>query len=261
MSVRLNLLLVATTMTGCAGGSEVNSGTGADAGPSTSGAESTAGNTDPVIETTGISATSGLSTSSSTTASPTSTDGSTTGGDDESTTDASTGDGSTTDTSDASTDTGSDTGTDSGTDSDTGECDLITPDNTCEGGTTLAAVSGDDGSQVSESGSGSTWFLVQVQETNASIFEEDLSYTVQLESSDVDYDVYVYQGPQDGDPDCDAAPVQGVDMDGIETVSAGWDDDQGLGGEDDSLWLAIEIVHATGTDCDAEWTLTVTGGT
>lgn len=42
----------------------------------------------------------------------------------------------------------------------------------------------------------------------------------------------------------------------MEMVSASWDDDQGLGGEDDSLWLAGEIVHATGNDCTAEWTLT-----
>lgn len=262
MSVRLNLLLAVTTMTGCAGGSEVNSGTGADTGPSTSGAESTAGNTEPVIETTGISATSGLSTSSSTSDGPASSDGSTTtGSDDESTTGASTGEGATTDTGDTDSATDTDTDAETETDSDTGNCDLITPDNTCEGGMMLTAVSGDDGSQVSASGSGSTWFLVQVQETNASIFEEDLSYTVQLESSSVDYDVYVYQGPQDGDPDCDAVPVQGVGMDGLETVSADWDDDQGLGGEDDSLWLAIEIVHVTGSDCAEEWTLTVTGGT
>ncbi len=261
MSVRLNLLLAAATMTGCAGGSDANTGTGS--GPGTSGGESTAGNTGPVVETTGISATAGPLTSSSTSGSSTTDDDSTT--DDESTTGASTGVASTTDASDASTDTGTDSDsnsdTDTETDTDTGECDLITPDTTCELGTMLGPVSGDDGSAASQTGTGSTWFLVQVQETNASIFEEDLSYTVQLESSDVDYDLYVYQGPQDGDPDCDVVPAQGVGMDGVESVSAGWDDDQGIGGEDDSLWLAIEIVHATGSDCAAEWTLTVTGGT
>lgn len=262
MSVRLKLLLAATTMTGCAGGSDVNTGTGADAGPGTSGAESSAGNTESGIRTTGISATAGLPTSSSTSDSSTSGEGLTTGTDDESTTGASTGIASTTE---ASTDTGTnadtDTDTDTDADTDTGDCDLITPDTTCELGVVLDPVSGDDGSQVSQTGSGSTWFLVQVQETNANIFEEDLSYTVLLESPDVDYDVYVYEGPQDGAPDCDAVPVQGVGEDGLETVSASWDDDQGLGGEDDSLWLAIEIVHLTGSDCTAEWTLTVTGGT
>lgn len=265
MSVRLNLLLAATTMTGCAGGSEANTGTGADAGPGTSGAESTAGNTESGIRTTGISATAGPPASSSTTDSSTSGDGSTTGTEDESTTSASTGIVSTTEASESSTDTGTnaDTDTDTGTDTDadTDDCDLITPDTTCELGVVLDAVSGDDGSQVSQTGSGSTWFLVHVQETNASIFEEDLSYTVQLESPDVDYDLYVYEGPQDGAPECDVVPVQGVGEDGLEMVSADWDDDQGIGGEDDSLWLAIEIVHLTGSDCTAEWTLTVLGGT
>lgn len=82
-----------------------------------------------------------------------------------------------------------------------------------------------------------------------------------LESpAEVDYDLFVYEGPQDGDPDCDVTPVQGTPSGAMKTVTASWDDDQGFGGEDDSLWLAIEIVHITGTDCAAEWALTVTGG-
>ncbi len=264
MSVRSNLLLAAATATvvACAGGSDANTAGGADAGPGTTGAESTGRSTQTITETTGISATGGPLTSSSTSESSTSGDGLTTDSGEESTTTASTGIASTTGT-DAGTGTGdasTETGTDAGTDTD--GCDLITPDTTCELGVPLTAVSGDDGSQVSETGSGSTWFLVQVQETNASIFEEDLSYTVQLESPPgVDYDVFVYEGPQDGDPDCEVTPVQGVGEGGLETVSAGWDDDQGIGGEDDSLWLAIEIVLVTGSDCAAEWTLTVTGGT
>lgn len=263
MSVRLNLLLAAITMTGCAGGSELNPGAGTDAGAGTSGAESTAGNAESGVRTTGISATAGPPTSSSTSDGPTSGDGSTTGTDDESTTGASSGTASTTEVG-TETGTNADTDTDAETDTEaeteTDDCDLTTPDTTCELGVILDAVSGDDGSQVSQTGSGSTWLLVQVQETNANIFEEDLSYTVALESSEVDYDLYVYEGPQDGAVDCDVVPVQGVGKDGLETVSASWDDDQGLGGEDDSLWLAIEIVHLTGSDCGAEWTLTVTGG-
>ncbi len=265
MSVRLNFLLAAATMMACAGGSELNSG--AESGTGTSGAESTGRSTQAITETTGISATAGPLTSSSTGEGSTSDEGSTTGSatsDDASTTGASTGVAST-ETGDIGTETAAETdtatGTDTGTGSDTDDCDLISPDTTCELGVMLEAVSGDDGSAVSQSGSGSTWFLVHVQETNGNIFEEDLSYTVELESPPgVDYDLYVYEGPQDGAPDCSVVAVQGTGEGGVETVSASWDDDQGIGGQDDSLWLAIEIVHATGNDCAAQWTLTVTGG-
>jgi len=258
MSVRLSLLLAtAAMMMACAGGSEVTPGGGADAGPSTSGTGSTVEPPQTTIETTGISATAGPPMSGSTTSGSTSGEESTTGG--ESTTAASTGTASTSGTGETGTE--SDTDTDTDADTDTDGCDLVTPDTTCEMGVPLDAVSGDDGSQVSQTGSGSTWFRVQVQETNANIFEEDLSYTVQLESPpEVEYDLYVYEGPQDGAVDCEATPVQGLGEGGLETVSASWDDDQGIGGEDDSLWLAIEIVHVTGTDCGAEWTLSVTGG-
>ncbi len=259
MRVRSKLLLGAAMLMACAGGSEANTGA-ADAGPGTSGADSTGGGTESVIETTGISGTGRPATSTSTGDPSVSGDGSTSG--DASTTRASTDAASTTDTGefDTDTETGTDTETDAGTDTD--GCDLITPDTTCEMAIALDAVSGDDGSMVAETGSGATWFLVQVQETNGNIFEEDLSYTVALESPPgVDYDLYVYEGPQDGDPDCEAVPEQGIGEGGLEAVSADWDDDQGIGGQDDSLWLAIEIVHVTGDACDAQWTLTVTGGT
>lgn len=142
-------------------------------------------------------------------------------------------------------------------------CDLVTPDNTCPTATDIGPVSGDDGGTVTAMGAGSTWVVVQIRETNGSIIAEDLSYTVSLRSPpSVDYDFYVYQGPQDGPVDCNATPVQGVfTTNFVEAHSDSWDDDQGFGGEDDHVWLAIEIVHVSGTDCDAEWELTVQGGT
>lgn len=142
-------------------------------------------------------------------------------------------------------------------------CDLYTPDNTCPTATDIGPVSGDDGGTVTAMGAGATWVKVQIQETNGSIFEEDLSYTVSLVSpAAVDYDFFVYQGPQDGPVDCNATPVQGnFTSPFTEAHSDNWDDDQGIGGEDDDVWLAIEIVPVSGDDCDAEWQLTVQGGT
>jgi len=255
MRVRLNLLLAVTTSMACAGGSEAADSLGGDAGSSTAETAASSGTTLPDIPTTGISGAD--DSEDSTTAGDTSTTGE----------DVTSGDGTSGDATTASDETstgdGSTTGTDdTDTEDGTDGCDLITPDATCETAATLGSVSGDRGSEVDETGSGSTWRLVEVQETSGSIFEQDLSYTVALESPPgVDYDLFVYQGPQGGEPDCGATAIQGTANGTLETVSADWDDDQGIGGEDDGLWLAIEIVNVSGSDCAAQWTLTVTGGT
>jgi len=139
-------------------------------------------------------------------------------------------------------------------------CDLSHM-HTCEMATDLGNVSGDDGGTATQTGTGSTWVKIQIRETNGSIFEEDLSYRVILTSpANVDYDLAVHQGSQDGPVDCNANAKPGVAMGLDKVVTDGWDDDQGLGGEDDDVWLAIEVRHLSGTDCDAEWTLTIEGG-
>ena len=138
-------------------------------------------------------------------------------------------------------------------------CSFVSP-NTCAGAEQLPSVSGDEGGTASASGTGSKWFKVQVQETSSSIFEEDLAYAVTLTSpAGMDYDLYVRQGPQDGSPDCNAAEKKGTLSGTTETVSDGWDDDQGIGGEDDDVWLSVEVRHVSGDDCDAKWSLTVKG--
>jgi hypothetical protein len=77
----------------------------------------------------------------------------------------------------------------------------------------------------------------------------------------MNYDLFVHQGPQDGSPDCNAPEIKGTPSGSSETVSDSWDDDQGLGGEDDSVWLSIEVRHVSGMDCNATWTLKIEGGT
>lgn len=138
-------------------------------------------------------------------------------------------------------------------------CDF-TAQNNCATAEGLPAVSGDEGGTATASGTGSKWLKVQIQETDSSIFASDLSYMVSLTSPPgMDYDLYVKQGPEDGNPDCGATAQKGVLGAGSESVSADWNDDQGIGGEDDSLWLSIEVRHVSGDDCNAKWSLTVIG--
>jgi hypothetical protein len=144
-------------------------------------------------------------------------------------------------------------------------CDFSHPE-TCDTAENLGSVAGDESSAgITITGATSRWVRVHITEEVGSIFEEDLSYRVTLTSAPgMDYDLIIHQGPQDGSPDCNATAKLGVDQgNGVETVSDGWDDDQGIGGEDDSVWLNIEVRHVSGTECDmaAEWTLDIDGHT
>lgn len=137
-------------------------------------------------------------------------------------------------------------------------CDF-TATNTCQTAQVLSPVSGDDGGSVGASGTKSAWFHVHVLETNESIFAEDLSYTVSLESPPgMAYDLVVRQGPVDGNVDCNATPLYGQGAGSIQTVSNGWNDNQP---GDSHRWLAIEVIYVSGDDCITPWVLTVQGGT
>lgn len=132
--------------------------------------------------------------------------------------------------------------------------------NSCQAADDIGSVAGDDGGSVNDTGAGSRWVKAHVTEEDGSIFESDLSYTVSLSAAGaVEYDLFVHRGPDDGGPDCNAAPMQGAGS-GTKTVHEGWDDSQGIGGEDNSRWLSIEVRWVSG-DCTLPWTLTVDGGT
>lgn len=143
-------------------------------------------------------------------------------------------------------------------------CDYTAP-NTCTSATQLSAIAGDENEPpVVVTGDTSMWVAIHVQEKVGSILEEDLSYTVSLVSpTGMDYDLMVHQGPQEGSPDCGATAQQGQSQGNAEVVHNSWDDDFGFLGEDDSVWLSIEVRHVSGSECgpDAEWTLTITGHT
>ena len=143
-------------------------------------------------------------------------------------------------------------------------CDYSSP-NTCTTAVDLGSLAGDENNPpVVVTGVTSEWFQIQITEEVGSIFEEDLSYTVTLASPPgMDWDLIVHQGPQNGSPNCGATPQLGQGSGGTESVSNGWDDDQGIGGEDDDVWLSIEVRHVDGVLCgdDAEWTLSIQGHT
>ncbi len=144
-------------------------------------------------------------------------------------------------------------------------CDFASP-NTCMTAETVPSVAGDENDPVqTRFGVTSKWLQVQITEENSSVLSDDLSYTVTLTSAPgTDYDLIVHQGAEDGPPNCTVAPRPTTDLgNGVEEVSAGWDDDQGIGGEDDSLWLSIEVRYVSGTACDAsaQWTLEIEGDT
>ncbi len=146
-----------------------------------------------------------------------------------------------------------------------GNCTFDAP-NTCDTAELIPAIAGDENDPPAvRYGVTSKWYRIRITEENGSILEEDLSYTVTLSSAPgMAYDLVVYQGPQAGNPSCGAPPKVGVvQPNGDQTVHDGWDDDQGIGGEDDSVWLIVEVRYVSGDACDAaaQWTLTIQGHT
>jgi hypothetical protein len=137
--------------------------------------------------------------------------------------------------------------------------------NTCQTATPLSNIAGDEGGPtIMEVGETSEWFQIRIEERVSSILEEDLSFTVTLTNPpNMDFDLFVLMGPQDGNPNCNATPIPGVKAGNVQTVQRGWDDDQGLGGEDDDVWLCIEVRYVSGMECGnaAQWSLTVKGHT
>lgn len=143
-------------------------------------------------------------------------------------------------------------------------CDYTSP-NACGSASLLGSVAGDEGDPpVVVTGETSEWFQIHITEEDSNIFETDLSYTVTLTPAPgMAYDLFVHEGPQDGGPSCSATAKVGQTQGASKVVSASWDDDQGIGGEDDSVWLNIEVRYVSGMLCGAagQYTLTIQGNT
>ena len=140
------------------------------------------------------------------------------------------------------------------------------PPNQCPGAETILKVAGDEGDDTRvKNGNTSMWFKVLISEENNNFFKgKDLSYTVDLASPPgMVWNLVVREGAQDGPPNCTAPNKPVTSMGSTETVSNSWNDDQPIGGEDDSVWLSIGVIYNSGMLCDeaASWTLTVRGNT
>lgn len=141
-------------------------------------------------------------------------------------------------------------------------CDFTSP-NECATAESLGGIAGDeDAEPVTLTGTTSKWFKVKIEERDSGFGEEDLSWRVNLVSpAGMDYDLIVHEGPQEGGVDCSGGEYIGsADVTG-ETAYHGYDDEQGIGGEDDTLWLAIEVRYISGEACTLldTWTLTIQG--
>lgn len=141
-------------------------------------------------------------------------------------------------------------------------CNFTSP-NDCATAESLGAIAGDeDNAPITVSGNTAKWYVIKIEERDSSIGGEDLSWRVNLVSPPgMNYDLVVHEGPQDGDVDCNGGQSTGTPDVSGETCYHSYDDDQGIGGEDDTLWLAIEVVYLSGEACTLSdvWTLTIEG--
>lgn len=144
------------------------------------------------------------------------------------------------------------------------ECDFTAPE-LCAQAEPLPAVAGDkDADMVTRTGDTSKFFKVHIEEQDSGILDpEDLSYTVSLTSPPgAQYNLIVRESSQAASaPNCNGTAKNGTGT--PQSVHASWGDDQGFGGEDDSVWLIIEVQHVSGEACgpDNSWTLLVRGNT
>jgi len=141
-------------------------------------------------------------------------------------------------------------------------CDFTSP-NQCSTAEGLGAIAGDeDGAPITLTGNTSKWYAIKIEERDSSIGGEDLSWRVTLASPvGMNYDLIVHEGPQDGGVDCAGTLYPGVAGGAGEVAEHGYDDDQGFGGESDTLWIAIEVRYVSGEACSLSdtWSLTIQG--
>lgn len=142
------------------------------------------------------------------------------------------------------------------------ECNFTSP-NQCANAEDLGGIAGDeDGEPVILTGTTSKWYVITIEERASGLSETDLSWRVSLESpAGMNYDLIVHEGPQDGGIDCTGGVYNGSPSGNAESCQHEYDDDQGLGGEDDTLHLAIEVRYVSGEACGVldTWRLTIEG--
>jgi len=140
-----------------------------------------------------------------------------------------------------------------------GSCNFTAP-NTCSAPKTLSQIKGDKGSDTrTDTGVGSMWFKIYVEEAVSSIIEfPPLSYTAVLQSPPgMDYDMYIYTGDDKG-IDCQDSPSKGSGS--PEKIKKQWGDTIAV---EDGTWISIEVRYVSGSACGPadNWTFTITGNT
>jgi hypothetical protein len=135
----------------------------------------------------------------------------------------------------------------------------------CQGAVNLGNVSGDrDSPTLTTSGSQPAWIRFRVTEDDHDIGGEDLKFTATLSSpAEVDFDLYVYRGPEGGTTGCGGTLESSTLVGADDSVSMEWGEGGGLAnGDEDAAWIAVEI-RSPGGMCDpaASWELTIAGDT
>jgi hypothetical protein len=166
---------------------------------------------------------------------------------------------------DASTslDGGSDGSSSSDGAEDTGDSTACSDDATCASATVIGEVQGDEVSEPLElEGTEPTWVSFQVLEENDSVVGEALSFSATLTSPvGYDFDLYVYRGPEGGATGCGGELEQSTSAGASDVVQMSWGEGIGANAQNDSAWVAVEIVAKDGIcDENASWTLTIDGG-
>jgi len=134
---------------------------------------------------------------------------------------------------------------------------------TCQQAVSLGSVSGDEGSPVlTTSGEEPTWVTFHVTENNRSVAGEEVSFTVTLQSPpDVDFDLYVYRGPDGGNTGCNGTGASSV-TEAVDSVHMEWGEGLVANGSDEDAWVAVEIRAKNGMCVPgAVWSLTADGDT
>ena len=135
----------------------------------------------------------------------------------------------------------------------------------CAGARNLGSVSGDTGHGFAHAtGSTSEWLVIRITEDDSNIFSHPSLKAKFMLTHDANtvYDLYVYRSSGTGDRNCSSVTAQGTRTSTVNVAGASleWADTYGLGGNDDSRNIVIEVRHVSGP-CGAArpWYLDVDG--
>ena len=165
---------------------------------------------------------------------------------------------------DASSDAGPDAAGDAGP-PDAGLPDPCAYPAACAAATSMGNVSGDTGNGfLRATGSTSKWLVVRVTEDDSSIFSHpDIRAKFTLtHDPNTRFDLFVYRSSGTGDRNCSSVTATGTrtSTTNVAGASLSWSDTYGLGGNDDSRNIVVEVRHVSGP-CGAArpWYLDVDG--